>query len=480
MSSSFPMSPRKWFLAWIALLCLLIAIIAPAHSPIAAAAPSPAQLLLDCPSLNALTTFKGRLFFSCDGAGTGFELWSSDGTAGGTRLFKDINPGPASSGAAYLFPIGDALFFTAQNPTKGYGLWKTDGTPDGTNLVKSFPIPSKGNLPRFTRLGDVLYFIFDDGQHGRELWRSDGTPQGTYLVKDIHPGPNDGFDYFPPHASPYFSEILATNSRLFFVANDGVHGFELWTSTGTSAGTSLVRDILPGAAEGPPYNLVAIGDKLFFALKNTSAGLWTSNGTEAGTVLVKALDVAPNQGVPYLTTLVVNKQLFFVASDGVSGIELWRSDGSPAGTQLVKDINQGADNSNPLYLTYSGGKVFFAAESAGANSGWTLWKSDGTSAGTKQVKDILPSNLVAVNQKILFAGGRNTIGSGNELWVSDGTPAGTSLLADLSPGPNSSYPQDFRIAGGHVFFTTMESGQLWALPLSEVRTRAAFAPLVWR
>lgn len=35
---------------------------------------------------------------------------------------------------------------------------------------------------------DVIYFGADDGQHGLELWRSDGTDTGTYLVADINPG----------------------------------------------------------------------------------------------------------------------------------------------------------------------------------------------------------------------------------------------------------------------------------------------------
>jgi ELWxxDGT repeat protein len=37
------------------------------------------------------------------------------------------------------------------------------------------------------RVGDTLYFAADDGSHGTELWRTDGTRAGTWLVKDINP-----------------------------------------------------------------------------------------------------------------------------------------------------------------------------------------------------------------------------------------------------------------------------------------------------
>ena len=47
----------------------------------------------------------------------------------------------------------------------------------------------EGSNPlELTRVGNVVFFLADDGATGRELWKTDGTTTGTVQVRDIEPG----------------------------------------------------------------------------------------------------------------------------------------------------------------------------------------------------------------------------------------------------------------------------------------------------
>lgn len=148
--------------------------------------PSSPQLLL---------TIGNTTYFSADDGVHGNELWKTDGTVTGTSLVKDINPGPADSFPFNLTNVNGTLFFTADDGTHGTELWKSDGTTAGTVMVKDIAtvkvteplyVPSYGSRPeQLTLVNGTLFFSANDGVHGRELWESDGTADGTVMVQDI-------------------------------------------------------------------------------------------------------------------------------------------------------------------------------------------------------------------------------------------------------------------------------------------------------
>ena len=59
--------------------------------------------------------------------------------------------------------------------------------------------------------------------------------------------------------------LTAAGNAIFFVADDGIHGSDLWITDGTGGGTRMVWDFQPGASWSMPMHLTAIGSVVFFA-----------------------------------------------------------------------------------------------------------------------------------------------------------------------------------------------------------------------
>ncbi len=387
--------------------------------------------------------------------GAGFSGWSGGGCAGmGTcvitlnadvivtatlsmaglpcpavpTLVKDINPGIGNSYPGSLVDVNGTLFFSASTQAAGIELWKSDGTVTGTTLVRDIGpgINTSAHLiPQYlTNVTGTLFFAMDDGVHGLELWKSDGTEAGTLLVKDIHPGPDSGFHFL------LTDSFKAVGNTLFFTANDGVHGNELWKSDGTEAGTVMVRDIRPGAIDSTPHDLTNVDGTLFFVAGDSVAGeeLFRSDGTLAGTTLVK--DIASGGGSSLILAGTLESSdgiLYFTAGNPEQ--RLWRSDGTPVGTFVVRDLN-GESIPNASQQTNVNGTLFFTATSSGL--GRELWRSGGTLLGTQPVKDIVPGSRSSSPRNLTNVGGRlffSVFDSDYYLWISDGTEGGTTKLA---------------------------------------------------
>ncbi len=318
-------------------------------------------------------------------------------------------------------------------------------------------------------MGGTLFFSANDGTNGVELWKSDGTAAGTVLVKNI----NSYSDSNPEN-------LTNVNGTLFFTVKDGAaYGRELWKSDGTAAGTVLVKDIRAGTNDSDASHITNVNGTLFFSANDGTNGveLWKSDGTAAGTVIVKDIYAGSNGGNPSELTNV-NDTLFFRANDGTNGIELWKSDGTEAGTVLVKDIYVGSNGSAPAYsyLTNVDGALFFVANDG--THGMELWKSDGTQEGTVMVKDIYAGSnggsaaYITNVDGTLFFMARDTT-NGNELWKSDGTEAGTVRVKDIYAGWSESNPTSLANVNGTLYFRADDGAhgiELWKSDGTEVGT----------
>jgi ELWxxDGT repeat protein len=401
---------------------------------------------------------------------------------GQTREFTaaqiaDIFPGsnssleefiPDSSRPNTFAAVGDTLFFAADNGISGTELWRSDGTAAGTQLVRDInPGPASSNPSDLVNVGGVLYFAADDGVRGRELWRSDGTANGTRLAFDINPG----------RASSNPADLVGFNGRVYFAADNGVAGREL-ISFNPANNRITVLDIRPGRNSSNPTDLTVSGNRLFFAAENVPVlgrELWVSDGTLGGTQIID-INRSPNQSSNPSDLVDVNGTLYFAADDGIAGRELWQSDGSTnigAGTRLAADINPGRPGSDPSFLVNVNGIVYFAATD-GTVVGRELYRYDPSTQQASLVADINPTSnagseptdLANFNGTLIFAATDGTV-VGREVYVSDGTAGTTRLAASINNTPNEgSNPAQFTVIGNTVFFAANDgvSGrELWGL-----------------
>ena len=153
-------------------------------------------------------------------------------------------------------------------------------------------------------------------QYNTSAASGSGSGSGTVMVKDINSGSANG--------AP--SGLTAVGNTLFFRADDGTNGNELWKSDGTASGTVMVKDIYSGISSSSPHHLTTFGNTLYFAANDGTNGveLWKSDGTASGTVMVQA--VGSGSGSSPSSLVVVGNTLYFGASDGINGRELWALD----------------------------------------------------------------------------------------------------------------------------------------------------------
>ncbi len=417
--------------------------------------------------------FNGQMYFNAHDSAHGYELWRTDGTITGTVLFMDILPGSQSSYPAHPTLSDDVLFFIVIGAEADNSVWKSDGTLSGTTQIPNTKTKCEFEMICFglLKMNHLVYFYGGDQEHGYELWQTDGTVTGTMMIKDINPGPE----------SSYIVQLTNLNGTLYFFANDGIHGFELWKSDGTSDGTTLVKDIYPGSS----YSVDAYGDSqmvvinrmLYFKAEDGFHGyeLWKSDGTPDGTEQVKDIQPGPYGSSPmYLTNY--DGELYFYADDGVHGRELWKSDGAAYGTTLVKDTRPGSQGLRgycypcqlgPIHQGY----LYFQASSQTALQ---LWRTDGTEAGTTYMMDLAPetdqssgyvqgqmslNNILYINRYIDGQRG---------IWKSEGAGSPSLMAAGVSAGWSKNPGLD-DFLGNNYFFSansTAYGTELWAIPVT--------------
>src|SRR3954454_14002287 len=414
-----------------------------------------------------ITDVNGAVFFRADDGIHGTELWRSDGST--ATMVADIKPAPGTgSSPSELTNVNGTLYFVANDGTNGAELWKSSGV--GATMVANIKPGASGSGPYgLTDFNGTLYFAADDGTNGVELWKSNGGPLGpggTEMAANINPA----------GASSNPGGLTPVNGTLFFGADDGTNGEELWKSDGSTA--AMVADINPTAGTGSsPGRLASADGKLFFAADDGTNGNepWVSNGGALGSGTAMVADLVPGDGSNPRDFTDAGGTVFFQAGSPANGNELFKTTAPYTTASMVDDINP-SGHSEPQSLTELGGILYFAADDG--VHGEELWRSNGgtiLAGGTALVADINPAlgtggfpdpSLIVKVDGRLFLPANDGV-HGLEMWTSNGGPigSGTSMVADINPNPGDPAISDsLGSAGGALYFSATDGStglELW-------------------
>lgn len=231
--------------------------------------------------ITQMVEWNNNIYFTATALGINNELWVTDGNT--TRMVKEINAGAMGSNPIIMNSVilNGRLIFSAMTDDSGYELWTTDGSEQGTSQLKDinsrseegsdpllFPVTrSTLNLQnsdyynRTANYNGYIFFIANNGSSGTELWKTDGTSAGTNLVKNINPGATDGAN----------GSYLYTESGLVFGGDDGT-GMQPWISDGSSAGTNIITSINPSGSSAPEFLFIWEGD-IYLIADNGDGGI---------------------------------------------------------------------------------------------------------------------------------------------------------------------------------------------------------------
>ncbi|MCA9093525.1 MAG: cadherin-like domain-containing protein, partial [Planctomycetaceae bacterium] len=301
-------------------------------------------------------------------------------------------------------------------------------------------------------VGDNLFYIADDGVHGQELWRTSLLTGETSLVKNMSAG----------SYSTYISTWASDGQYLYFDVMNG----QFWKTDGTDSGTVQVEELSDSRIQGSIGPMRFIDGTMYFLVNKSTLTneLWKftpGNGTAS---LLKSFDTSQNDYAPrYLRNL--NGNLVFL----VGRSELWKSDGTANGTALITTVPTVDSTLRADSFTVAGGLLYFINNDG--IYGDELWRTDGTAAGTYLLKDLSPEslytqiayrNMVDVNGILYFVARRRN--QAPEIWRTDGTEPGTIHVVSESGTPSPVNPVELTNSGGKLYFFATVLGQgstLW-------------------
>ena len=348
-----------------------------------------------------------------------------------------------------------SIYFSEDN------IWEYDG--ETATQKTSIGDGKTSDFYALTVFNDNLYFRADDGTNGLELWKFDGVDAS--MVNGAS-GINSSGDSQPDVTSSGYGEGLTIfDGKLYFPADDGTNGFELWEYDGTTASMLGGATGINASGGSSPADLTVYNNNLYFSADDGVMGteLWKYDGTD----VTRITDLNPAANSSNVDELIVfDGKLFFSAGSDADGIELWAYNGTDT---RMTDISPGTESSEVRDLSVANGKLYFRAlvpdKDGDGSSDETVLSYDSTNG----LVDLLPAGTtpstlgkgntwaaVALEDNVYFEAANDTYGS--ELWVTDGTLEGTEVI-DTVPGADGLYPAYLTSTSFGIFFTSKDPSE---------------------
>ena len=359
-----------------------------------------------------IVSYADKTFFPSETEKYGVELFELPNNSHESELFLDLNSSYGGMPIGFSEMNGNLYFFGANH------LNITNGSPNNLREIKSVKetyYQGQAEKIEFERLQDELFFVGYSEEFGKELWKTDGTETGTSVLKDINPG----------HDASMYDEytrdnFIATANKMYFPADDGVHGMELWATSGTEESTVMVKDIIPGSQDSHPRHMVNIGESVYFVSRgNSQVALWKTEGTSNSTVpVVEMPDIR--------VVRTINDKLVMAAdydnSTNDNHNDLVISDGTAEGTSMIMSFINEFDTRSKFW-TQTDDHIYFVQQN-NENYRPSIFKTDGTGEGTHLVYDgsshpvghMQISWIKACNNMVYFAAEKDGPYSEVELW----------------------------------------------------------------
>lgn len=201
------------------------------------------------------------------------ELWRTDGTEAGTQRISALPEPPFTSGNplnpgySNLTGMGNRVYFTIELPGEGAlgwpaELWVSDGTEAGTHAVDQIP-PRYPGARFLTPVRDSLFFMADDGVHGTEIWVIPSAQSENIVGDSNHDGRFDSADFVAVFAAGKYEDGIPGNAT--FEEGD-------WNGDGDFDSGDMVfafqagtYEVEPPAARPRPNQLAAAAIDQIFA-----------------------------------------------------------------------------------------------------------------------------------------------------------------------------------------------------------------------